>query len=152
MAVFPDIQPPQVKTIIKTFRKFVNEGTCIDLNKGRSDRRRSATSQENVDRVRQSLENDGLRSSRRNGLGLSQSSFVRIVNRLNYHPYVLIRRHKLKPGDPAQRMTFCNWFLESVRDNDNFLSQLIVSDEAIFSLNTVIYNIHGLTLCYVLFS
>ena len=33
MAVLPDISPPQVKTIIKTFRKFENEGTCIDLNK-----------------------------------------------------------------------------------------------------------------------
>ena len=109
---------------------------------GRSGRPRTARSQQNVDLVRNECENNGLRSSRRNGLGLSQSSFVRIIKELKFHPYILIKRQKLKRGDSAQRLTFCNWFLRSIREENNFLRNLIVSDEAIFSLNSEV-NTHN---------
>ena len=68
IATWPNIPPPREGTISDTFRKFENEETCHNLHKGRSGRRRTARSRGNIDRVRQSLENNGLRSSRRNGL------------------------------------------------------------------------------------
>ena len=127
---------------IAIFKKFENEGTCHNLHKRRSGRPRTARTQANIDHVQQSLENNGLRSSRRNGLGLSQSSFVRIINDINFHPYILIKRQKFRPGDPAQRMAFCDWFLYSIRTENNFLENLVVSDEAIFSLNSEV-NTHN---------
>ena len=47
----------------------------------------------------------------------------------------MIRRQKLREEDPVQRVRFCNWFLERLNDENNFLEHLIVSDEAFFSLN-----------------
>ena len=96
--------PVPSKVIIKaTFEKFVREGTCHILNKGRSGRLRTVRTQENINVVRQSLFEDGIRSARRNGLGLSRSSFNRIVKMdIKFHPYVLIWRHQLREGDPQQ--------------------------------------------------
>ena len=33
-------------------------------------------------------------------------------------------------------MAFCNWFLQMVNNQNDFLENLIVSDEAVFSLNS----------------
>ena len=41
-------------------------------------------------------------------------------------------------GDPEQRLAFCNRFLDTVGQDPGFLDLLIVSDEAIFSLNSEI--------------
>ena len=134
-----NIPAPSKQTVIKTFRKFEREGSCHNLNKGRSGRTRTARTAENIELVRRSLTENGQRSSRRNSLGLSRRTFQRIVRLdLNFHPYVLIRRQKLKDGDPAQRLAFCNQFVNTVEQNPGFLDQLIVSDEAIFSLNSEI--------------
>ena len=86
--------------------------------------------------VRASLQENGRRSCRRNGLNLTPSSFHRIVKDIKVHPYVLIRRQKLENADPPRRLAFCNWFLQTSNNDPNFLRNLIVSDEAIFSLNS----------------
>lgn len=76
---------PTRATIKRTFDKFATEGTCLNLNKGRSGRMRTGRTLENIDLVLQSLEENGQRSSRKNGLGLSRYTFNRIVGR---HWYV----------------------------------------------------------------
>lgn len=134
---WPNDQAPTIRTILKTFSKFVNEGTCLNVNKGRSGRLRTARTPEIIEQVRNSLNADGLRSSRRNGLQLTRSSFLRIVHLdIKFHPYVLIRRQKLKQDDPAQRLLFCNRLIQTLAAEPNFLDNLITSDEAIFSLNS----------------
>ena len=128
---------PTKRTISTTYREFLREATCHDLNKGRSGRPRTARTPENIELVRKSLTQHGNRSSRRNGLGLSQSSFHRIAKLdIKFHPYVMITRQKLREGDPVQRMGFCNRLVHTVEQNPQFLDQLIVSDEAVFSLNS----------------
>ena len=134
-----NIPAPSKQTVIKTFRKFEREASCHNLNKGRSGRRRMARTAENIELVRRSLTENGQRSSLRNGLGLSRGTFQGIVQLdLNFHPCVLIRRQKLQDGDPAQRLAFCNQFVNTVEQNSGFRDQLIVSDEAIVSLNSEI--------------
>ena len=68
---------PTKRTITKTYQNFLQEATCHDLNKGRSGRRRTARTPENIELVRESFTQHGNRASRRNGLGLSRSSFHR---------------------------------------------------------------------------
>ena len=127
-------------TITKTYQKFLQEATCHDLNKGRSGRRRTARTPENIELVRESLTQHGNRSSRRNGLSLSRSSFHRIGNLHNrFLPYVMITRQELRDGDPVQRMAFCNQLVNTVEQNPQFLGKFIVSDEAVFSLNLEVY-------------
>ena len=130
---------PTRRSVVKTYRKFLQEGSCLDLNKGRSGRPRTGRTAENVELVRESLLDNGNRSCRRNGLGLSRSTFQRIVHfDIKFHPYVIIRRQKIRHGDPAQRLAFCNRLLNTVAENPDFLDKLIVSDEAVFSLNSEI--------------
>ena len=67
----------------------MQEGTCHNLNDLRSSRRRIARTEENIEIVRRSLIQNGKRSSRRNGLGLSHRTFQRIVKLdIKFHPYV----------------------------------------------------------------
>ena len=132
-----NVPAPTVRTVLRTFQKFVREGTCLNLNQGRSGRQRTARTAANIELVRQSLLENGQRSSRRNGLGLSRRTFQRIVQLdIKFHPYVLIRRQKLREGDPAQRLAFCHRLVNTVEGRPDFLDHLIVSDEAVFSLNS----------------
>ncbi|CAB4042592.1 Hypothetical predicted protein, partial [Paramuricea clavata] len=122
--------------IKRTSDKFLTEGTCLDLNKGRSGRMRTGRTMENSDLVRQSLEENGQRSTNllEDEWSWIKPMHVQIVKiDLKFHPYVLIRRQELKEGDPAQRLVFCNRFVDT---NPGFHDQLIVSDEAVFSLNS----------------
>ena len=103
------VPSPTKRTITKTYQTFLQEATCPDLNKGRSGRRRTARTPENIELVRESLTQHGNRSSRRNGLGSSRSSLHRIAKLyIRFHPYVMITRQELRDGDPVQRMAFCN--------------------------------------------
>ena len=145
---WPNVPPPSREAIIKNYRKFGREGTCHNLNKGRSGRRPTVMTQANKDLVRRSLQQNGRRSCRRNGVHLTRSSFNRIVKEIKFHPYVLVKKQKLQNRDPARRLTFCNWFRNM--NNANFLSNLIISDEAIFSMNSdvntrnvIYYSAHG---------
>jgi hypothetical protein len=72
-------------------------------------------------------------SSRRNNLALSQSAFSRIIRLdLHYHPYRIHVRHALEAGDPQRRLAFCQWL---TAQNQRFLTNVIISDEAAFYLN-----------------
>ena len=91
-----DIPAPPKRTITKTYRKFLQEATCHDLNRVRSGRVRTARTPEIIERVRETLLQLSKRSSRRNGLGLSRSSFHRIAKLdIKFHPYVMITGQKL---------------------------------------------------------
>jgi len=127
---------PSAQAFRKTFAKFQREGTCHNLHKGNSGRLRAVRTQENYARFRASLEENGKRSSRRNGLQISPTSFRRIAKEIKFHPYVLVSRQKLKDTDLPRRLEFCNWFLRKINDQADFLSRLVVSDEANFSLNS----------------
>ena len=59
---------PTRAAIKKTFDKFWTEGTCLNLNKGWSGRTRTGRTMENIDVVRQSLVENGQRSTRINVL------------------------------------------------------------------------------------
>ena len=73
---WPKMQPPSSMTIKTNYEKFGREGTCHNLNKGRSGRRCTIRTQANIDRVRRSLQQNGRRSCRRNGLNLNRTSFT----------------------------------------------------------------------------
>ena len=129
-------RPPCKSAIYKMYDKLKTHSTCRNRNKEGSGRPRTARSEENLERVKAALDEDGNRSSRRNGLGLARSSFLRVIKEIKYHPYILITQQKLEPTDPELRLAFCRRFIETVHQNGDFLDNLIVSDEAIFSLNS----------------
>ena len=131
---FPNRAPPAKSTIWKNVRKYLQEGTSLNLNQGRSGRPRTARTPQNIEAVRQQLEaNPANLSGRRNGLGLTQTAFRRIVRLdLGWYPYKMNVRHQLLPADGPRRMQFCQWFL---RQNDQFLRHLVIGDESAFFMN-----------------
>ena len=67
----------------------------LNINKGRSGRRRTVRIEETIEVVRFYAENNARNiSSRRNGLGLSCSDFNKIKKQgLNWYPYLIVTHH-----------------------------------------------------------
>ena len=127
----PERPPPNKNNICKN----VNV-TSLNMNKGRSGKKRIGRCQENIDIVQEALENNprGI-SCRNNGLNLPSATFNHIVSKdLNWHPYRMQMRHGLKPGDFERRLQFCNWF-SGHADDYRFIPSMIIGDEAGFSMN-----------------
>ena len=55
-----DVPAPTKRIVMQTYRKFVHEGTCLNVNKGRSGRRRTARTAANIEMVRQFRMENGL--------------------------------------------------------------------------------------------
>lgn len=78
---FPNRNAPSNKTIYKNVLKYQESGTSLNLNKGRSGRRVSVRTPENIQLVRDALNRNPRISTRRNGVPVSRRSFQRIVHR-----------------------------------------------------------------------
>ena len=145
--VYPNARCPSRGTVYNNVRKYAITGTSLNLNKGRSGRNRTARSAENIEAVRNAIEEargeaPEIRiSCRRNGLGLSSATFNRITRLdLHFNPYQMIRQHQLLPGDLPRQFRFCQWLLDK---NGRFLDDLIIGDESGFSLNASV-NTHNI--------
>ena len=130
-----------IRTVGRTFQKFhCSRGNMLQYKSWTkwSAKENCKNNGKPIERVRQSLLHNERRSSRRNGLGLSRRIFQRIMkfDDIKFHPYVLVKRQKLLNCDPALRLAFYNRLLNTVNQNSDFLDRLIVSDKAIFSLNS----------------
>ena len=124
---FPDVRCPSSRTVLRNVQKYNQHGTSHNLNKGRTGRRQTARTEENIQAVRDLINDnqpDGeIISARRNGLGLSSATFNRIRRLdLHFHPYQMIRRNQLLAGDYQRRRQFCNWLLAQ---NARFLEKVI---------------------------
>ena len=77
---FPDRAPPTRMAIWKNVKKYSEHGTSLNRISGHPGRPRTGRSPVNIDGVQELLaDNPRGVSSRRNGLGISQPSFIRIV-------------------------------------------------------------------------
>ena len=72
--LFPECFPRNKTTLWKNVKKYVRDDTPLNVNKGRSGRRITTRTQENIHAVWQALEKDqGRISARRNGLRILPS-------------------------------------------------------------------------------
>lgn len=132
---FPNRNAPSKKTIYKNVLKYQQNGTSLNLNKGRSGRRVTARTPENIQLVRDALNTNPQISTRRNGIPVSRRSFQRIVHQnLQWHPYRIHVRHELKQEDFQRRLQFAQWFQNRCH-NPRFLYNFVVGDEASFAMN-----------------
>jgi hypothetical protein len=109
------------------------------LIKSKLDRRKTAQTAENVEKVSQALDEASSdsrpTSSRRldNELHISPSTCWRILRKvLHVKPYYIKLVHKLNEDNFDRRMEFCEIFLQRVEDDSSVIDQIIWSDEAIF--------------------
>ena len=127
---FPDRAVHSKSTIWKNIRKYRREGTSLNRNKGRSGRRRTARSNENIRAACELLQRDPHVSVRRNGLAISPSSFNNSVRLdIQWYPYIMQRRHELLDADLPRRLRFFQWLLDQ---QPRFFEHLLMGDEAAF--------------------
>ena len=135
---FPDRNVPAKSTLWRNIRKYQQEGTSLNLNKGRSGRRRTVRSEENVAAVRRAIQENPQVSMRRNGQAISKSSFHRIVRQeMRWYPYRMLCRHQLRPGDPARRLQYSRWLLDH---GERFLENIVIGDESSFFMNGRVFS------------
>lgn len=133
---------PAVAVDYDRFRTTLNH--CVRLfretgsicRKDGSGRPRQRTA-EAIENVRQVIE-DNPRTSIRSLSQQTQLSYgtcqAILKKDLHLHPYRLTSVHELLPVDPPVRLQFCEWFLNTL-DNDDMLETTFFSDEAWFHLS-----------------
>ena len=84
--------------------------------------------------------NQGRINTRRNGFGISPSSFCRIIEKdSRWFPYKMIRCLNLKDGNCERRSPFCQRFLRQC-NKQRILANIVIGDEAGFNLNGAVNN------------
>ena len=142
---WPTKNPPTRKSIFN-FEKQLNEKKNLaDQRKGKSGRRFTVRTQENIQSVKHLLESEKDRkpdqpgsSCRRNMMNISKSSFNRIVLKdLSWRPYKIIRRQKISPANADMRLQMGRFLASKPK---RYFENLIVSDEAWFTMGGHVMN------------
>ena len=146
---FPGARAPSFSAIRRVYKKQMLHGTVNNCNSSsspgvtHSGRPRTVRTPGNTNRVRDRMNRDAVKefgdgnvspvsTARKNSVQLDKSSWCRIKNDLNYHPYKPIKRQKLTNADHPRRRAFCNWLLTRT---DQQLQKFLFSDEANFELS-----------------
>ena len=141
---FPEARLPGKSTIHYIWKKQNKFFACHNLNSKQSagdtfsGRSRSAWTPVNIEAVKALLDTDAKKEAddpnistcRKNELGITPSSFCRIVKELKYHCYKMDVSQKLNEGDNERRLQFV---LNNLTDAD--LNNCAFSDEATFFLD-----------------
>ncbi|KAA6369017.1 MAG: putative transposable element tc3 transposase, partial [Streblomastix strix] len=126
--------PPCRQFILDTVDKFESTGSVYDLP--RSGRTKTATNDENVEKVKKILKKSPTSPIREVSAkaALSLSSTERIKLRLGLKSYRMQRRHALLPTDLPTRKAACEALLLQQQNNKQFKRRLIFTDECSFQL------------------
>ena len=91
--------------------------------------------------------NDPSTSTRRIARQVGVSHFVvhRTLKEQLLYPYHVQRVQALTPTDFAPRQNFCEWFLQKINGDANFLSRILATNEATFPRDGIVnfYNLHS---------
>ena len=71
----------------------------------------------------------------RTKLNISRSSLQRMMKDLGLKPYRPRLLQALNEDDPDRRLEFCEWLLDSTRQDSTLLDRILWTDEAIFQTN-----------------
>lgn len=143
-AKYPDRRKPTRQTFQCLMERFDANGT-VEYNK-RKVVNRIATNEEKENEVLLHLEENPQVSSRQlaNLCDTSQSTVNRITRKFKYHPYHIELHQELLDRDFEQRENFCATINATIREDPNFLSKIMFSDEATFRSNGSVnrHNMH----------
>lgn len=135
---FPGRRCPCAKTIRRLLAKFRSTGSLVDANKGHSGRPLSARSPDNIQAVRERLQQSPRKSTRRlsQEVGISRASVLRVIHKdLTLFPYkIQILQHQTD-ANKRERFEFCQSMSERIENNPGVLDHIFFSDEAHFHLS-----------------
>lgn len=130
----PNREPITRSTVTKIYLKFRNSGHVKDIN--RSGRPKVATEDKKLDILLTLTENPHA-ATRQLALDndLSQGTVLNILHKEKFHPYKIKLIQELFEDDFDRRIQFCEEIMGICDNNPRFVSSIIFSDEATFSLN-----------------
>ena len=146
---FPDAQVPNKRTILRQNQKQNTYFTMHNLNSKDSPgqtfsgRPRTARTAANIAAQKALMDHDARKdwndpnnspvsTARRNRLGISKSTWSKVVQQEKWHPYKMLKVQKLTAADLPRRVRMCQ-YLQSLTDNE--VARFCFSDEATFHLD-----------------
>lgn len=121
--------------VTKTLQRYNRSGSVANLPK--SGRPKTATNEDVAQDIAVSLEENHHLSSIELGNmhEISRRSVIRILKREKYHPYKIRLVHELAEEDFDRRLQFCEILMDICNRDNNFVRNMVFSDEATFCLN-----------------
>ncbi|KAJ8912523.1 hypothetical protein NQ315_014467 [Exocentrus adspersus] len=134
-ARYPNRRQPYREVFSNAFRRLRESG--IKQSRSGGPRPQHTVAQEIA--VVDAVLDDPTISTRRisTQLQLPHNFVWKTINRELLHPYHRQKVHHLLPGDEVQRLAFCNWLLEQNEQNPSFISEILWTDESIFTRNGI---------------
>lgn len=135
------MKAPKKESIMAMIKKWDDHGTVHDRIKGVSGRQVDATTQENVEAVRQEYQGNPQLSLRRGSqaLNIPKTSLWRILKKkIEYHPYKVLKRHHIPQRSIEPRINRAKTLLDAIEEIPDILPNIWFTDEAHFELTHVI--------------
>ncbi|XP_071055457.1 uncharacterized protein [Onthophagus taurus] len=132
---YPHREPITQSVVSKTSKRFRETSNVKDLPK--TGPQRSATDEDKKIDILIEIEENPNISTRQLCLNhaLSKGSIHKILHAENLHPYKPTLLQELSEDDYGRRVEFCEFMMERINSNPNFLNNMVFSDEATFCLN-----------------
>ena len=126
---------PSKDAIHRWVRLWREEGSV--KNKSPPGRPRSVRTEQNVARVRESVQRSPRRSAKKHAIALHMSdrSVRRILHEQLFHPYKIQVVQHLSDRDKTARLEFCHRIMELITQDPTLINNLVMSDEAHFHLS-----------------
>lgn len=144
-AKYPERRPIREESFQRVLERFIDTGSV--KYKKKKIENRNAVNDENALQVLLHLQENPHLSCRQIAdqyIDISKSSVNRILKVNKFHPFHIELHQDLYGDDFQNRVTFCNILNEKINQNQNFLENILFSDEAIFKSNAVVnrHNMH----------
>jgi len=129
---------PTPQTVLNIVKKFHDNGTVLDLRKGKAGPKVTQNTEENAERVSDYFDENPTTSTRRASveLGIPRSTLRRIIkSKLKLYPYKIQVFQELSEFDMERRVEFANHLLAQIESNDIQFGKIWFSDECHFWLS-----------------
>lgn len=142
-ARWPNRQHPDPHTIGQAYRRFSETGNVLPDHHV-AGRPRVVLNPAMEDRIIRCFDQDPTTSTRAVGrqLDLFNSQVHSVIREAGRHPYHYRPVQDLLPADFQHRVNFCGGLLAQLRVNDNFLDNILFTDECMFT-KTGMFNQHN---------
>lgn len=137
-ARYPNRVAPCTQTFVSLHRRLSETGSFARVS-DIPGRPRTVRTPQLEEAVLNRIEEDPETSTRKiaNEVNASHQTVLRILQDQQMYPYHIQRVQALLPRDYPQRVNFCQWFLERLARNPQFLNNFFFTDEANFSKNAI---------------
>ena len=133
MAGWRNTPIPTVGTIKRTYQRFKN--VCLIKDAARSGRPKKIN-EDMERRIEKILAKPKVGLNLKDvakELGIGKETLRIYMKQKKHHPYKLRQTQVLLKGDASRRFEFSQWLLKEVKEHPTILSDILISDECLFS-------------------